>query len=286
MFDYLLYRVGQFLALHLPLGFSYKVAELISDVRLFFSPEDRFEVSENLKVIFPENSKAQINHIRTVLFRNFAKYLVDFVRFEKIDKAYVKKNIRLKNSHYLDQELSKGKGVIIVSAHLGNWELGAAVVGQLGYPIWAVARSHTDKQVNNFFQLQRENKGVRVIPLEHAARQCLNVLKQNKILALVGDREFSKTGGIVVDFLGKPTLLPEGPAALALKTGAPILPTFMYRNPDDTFTLSFEEPICINAGDDKTNRVQLILRYNKVIEKYIRTLPEQWHVFKRFWVIK
>ncbi|MDI6606460.1 MAG: lysophospholipid acyltransferase family protein [Candidatus Omnitrophota bacterium] len=283
MFNYLLYRIGQFIALKTPLKLAYAIAIFISGLHYLFADKDRRMVRANLKAIFPEKSEREIRGIRLRMSRNFAKYLVDFFRFEKIDKEYIKKNIRIENLHYFDEALSKGKGAIVLTAHLGNWELGGVVISLLGYSFWVVALEHKEKKVNDFFNYQRESKGLKVIPLSRAVRASLNTLKENKIVALVGDRDFSQKG-IVVDFFAKPTSLPEGPAAFSLKTGAPIVPGFMLRNKDDTFTLVIEKPIEFTPSGDKNKDLEaLISRYAKVIEDYIRRYPDQWYMFRTFW---
>jgi KDO2-lipid IV(A) lauroyltransferase len=283
MFNYILYRIGQFIALHLPLNLAYKIALFISDLRYLFAHKDRRITKENLKVIFPDKSDREIRRIRIKIFRNFAKYLVDFFRFSKLDAQYIKENIRIENIHYIDEALSKGKGAIIVSAHLGNWELGGVVVALLGYPFWAVALPHKYKKIDNFFNYQREIKGMQVIPLGKAVRQSLEVLRENKVLALAGDRDFSEKG-IVLDFFGRSATFPQGPAALALKTGATIIPGFMLRNPDDSFTLRFEKPLqLISTGEKNNDLVKLTEKYKTIFEDYIREYPDQWYVFRRFW---
>lgn len=284
MFNYFLYKIGQFIALHLPLKIAYKVAVFCSDLHYIFADKDRRTVKENLKVIFPEKSEREIRKIRIRMFRNFAKYLVDFFRFEKLDKEYIKKNIRIENIHYFDEALSHGKGVIILSAHLGNWELGGVVVALLGYPFWAVALPHKDKRVDNFFNFQRERKGMKVIPLGRAVRTSLNLLKENKVLGLAGDRDFT-ANGIVLDFFGKAALLPEGAAAFSLKTGASIVPGFMLRNKDDSFTLSIEKPLEFTPTGNKDRDLrELILTYKVIFEDYIRRFPDQWYMFRKFWI--
>jgi len=284
MVNYIIYRIGQFIALCLPLKVGYKVAVLVSDIHYVFADKDRRVVTENLKAIFPQKSDREIRKIRIRIFRNFAKYLVDFFRFSKLDMEYIKKNIKLEDISYLDEALSKEKGAIALTAHIGNWELGGAVISILGYPFWAVALPHQHKYVDNFFNFQRESKGVRVIPLGKAVRQCLNALKENAIVALVGDRDFNEKG-VIVDFFGKPTFFPEGPAAFALKTGASIVPGFMLRNKDDTFTLRFEKSLEFSPADNKKNDLtELILQYKTIIEDYIRKYPDQWYMFRRFWI--
>lgn len=284
MLNYVLYRIGQFIALHLPLKITYRIATFCSDLHYLVANKDRKYVKENLRVIFPEKSNREIRRIRIRMARNFAKYLVDFFRFEKLDVEYIKKNIRIENVTYFDEAISKNKGVVVLSAHLGNWELGAVVVALLGYHFWVVALPHKEKKVNDFFNFQRESKGIKIIPLGKAARKSLDILRDNGLLALAGDRDFTGKGAII-DFFGKPAIFPEGPAALSLKTGASIVPGFMLRNPDDTFTLRIEKPLeFTSTGDKNEDKKQLMKKYIKIFEQYIRQYPDQWYMFKRFWI--
>jgi len=283
MVSYILYRTGQFLALFLPLKIGYGLAVLISDIRYIFAYQDRRIVRENLKAVFPEKSGREISRIRINIFRNFAKYLVDFFRFSRIDKDYIKKHVRLEKMDNFDQALKKGKGVIVLTAHFGNWELGGIVIALSGYPFWAVVLPHKHERENRFFDFQRQRKGVKVIHLGHAVRGCLNALRDNEMVALVGDRNFTGSG-IIVDFFNKPTVFPEGPAAFYLKTGAPIVPGFMFRNKDDSFTLRIEQPLEFQAtGDKKEDLKKLTALYKGIFERYIRQNPEQWYMFRKFW---
>jgi lauroyl/myristoyl acyltransferase len=286
MFNYLLYRLGQAIVLLLPLKAAYALAVFISDINYIFARRDRQAVKENLRTIFPEKTESEITRIGIRMSRNFAKYLADFFRFPAIDADYIKRNVKLENFRYINEALAKGKGVIILSAHIGNWELGGAAVAQLGYPIWVVALPHKNKRVNDFFVSQRENKKVKVISVGVAVRKCFAAFKQNGIVALVGDRDFSERG-IILDFFGKPTIFPEGPAVFSLKTGASIVPGFMVRNDDDSFTLKIERPIEFTPSANMAEDIRdLILCYKPVIEDYIRRYPDQWSMFRKFWVEK
>jgi lauroyl/myristoyl acyltransferase len=279
----LIYKAGTFIALHLPLKLAYKIAIILSDLRYLFVSRDRANVGANLKVIFPNKTMKELKSIRLAMFRNFAKYLVDFFRFSLLDKEYIKKNILVVNTDYIDKALSNGKGAIAVTAHIGNWELAGVTTALLGYPIGAVALPHRHKSVDNFFNSQRQKKGLIVIPLGRAARQCLELLRENKMIALLGDRVFN-VSGILTDFFGLPTRLPVGPAAFSLKTGAALIPGFMLRNPDDTFRLVFEKPIeFYSSGDRDKDLIQLLSKYKAIIEDYIRRYPDQWFMFRKFW---
>lgn len=283
MFNYLLYRAGQFIAFHLPLKIGYAVAVSLARAHCFFSASDRSAVENNLRAIFPDYPETTIRRLSVKTFENFAKYLVDFFRFQILDKEYVARNVKVENIHYLDPARYSQRGVITLTAHLGNWELGGVVIALLGYPLWVVARPHKQARVDRFFNRQREAKGVKVIPLGHAARLCLNLLKGNGLIALLGDVDFYKSG-ISAELFGRPALLPQGPAVFALKTGSLIVPGFMLRNPDDSFTLKFEEPIePVVTGDKEKDIKELAGRYLRVMEGYIRNYPEQWYMFRRFW---
>ena len=284
MFNYILYKMGQFVAMRLPRKVAYKVAVFISDLHYQFAFKDRRIVSDNLKAIFPQKNNSQICRIRLAVFRNFAKHLVDFFRFAEVDSEFIEKFIKLENLDYLREGFSKGKGVIALSAHLGSWELGGAAFGVLGYPFWVVALSHNHAKVNNFFNLQRELKGMKVLQLGRAFRQCIRVIKDNQMIGLVGDRNFDGKG-VLADFFGKPTLFPEGPAALSLKYGAEIIPGFMIRNQDDSFTFRMERPIEFTpSGNHQEDMKALVKKYKVVFESYIREFPDQWYMFRRFWV--
>ncbi|MCX5706746.1 MAG: lysophospholipid acyltransferase family protein [Candidatus Omnitrophica bacterium] len=283
MISYLLYRIGQAIALRLPLKTAYSLAVFLTDLYCFFAYVDRARVTRNLKAIFPDKSAKEINRIRIDIFRNFSKYLVDFFCFEKINAEYVKNNVKLTNMHYLKEAAENGKGTILLTAHLGNWELGGKVISIQGFPFVTVALPHKSKIVNDFFNTQRGGEGITILPLGKAAKGCLRALRQNQTLCLVGDRDFTGKGRMV-DFFGQPTIFPEGPAALSLQTGAAIIPGFMLRHKDDSFELIFERPIEYTLSGNTVNELKEITnKYKNVFEDYIRRYPEQWYMFRRFW---
>ncbi|MDP2929618.1 MAG: lysophospholipid acyltransferase family protein, partial [Candidatus Omnitrophota bacterium] len=109
-------------------------------------------------------------------------------------------------------------------------------------------------------------------------------LKNNELLALLGDRDFSNNG-LPAIFCGKPVAsMPKGPAALSYRTGAAIVPSFITRNGDDTFTFAFEKPILPPAADDEDSAIKGIMgKYVPVIESYVKRYPGQWYVFRNFW---
>ena len=283
--NYYVYRVAQFIILHLRKKTMYRIAEFLAWLHCRISKKDREAVVNNLKAVVVGKSEQEIQELSVEVFKNFGRYLVDFFRSEEVDKDYVKKHVKLEGFHNLDEAFKKGNGVIATTAHICNWELSGIATAVLGYPVSIVAMVHKDKKTNDLFNGKRENKGIKIIPLGRAVRECMRALGNNRMVALVGDREFGR-GGIVVDFLGRKAVIPEGPAFISLKTNAPIIPAFIMREKNsDNFRFvyeSFIEPV--HTGDIRKDIVNLTNRYVSVIERYIRKYPEQWLMFRRFWV--
>lgn len=295
MIFYMLYRIGRILALNFPLKFSYRAAVILADIHYLLGFRDRRAVTENLKTILARPSQDdELRRAAKNVFRNFAKYLVDFFRFSSITPGYIKRFIKLEGLSNIEDALKYGKGVIMISAHLGNWELGAFVLGKLGYPINAVVLTHRNAKINDFFKNQRAMGKLKSIEFGASLRGCYKSLKNNELLALLGDRDFSNNGLSVI-FCGKPVVMPKGPAALSYRTGAAIVPSFITRNNDDTFTFVFEKPILPGApvglrpagpeaaGDEDSVIKDIMEKYLPIIESYVKKYPGQWYVFRDFW---
>jgi Kdo2-lipid IVA lauroyltransferase/acyltransferase len=280
---FILYRIAVFFALRIRLERAYNIAAMVGKVYSFFSFKDAHAVYDNLKTIFPNISRKEAASIAKEAFANFCKYLVDFFRAPLLDKTFIEKNVKIEGLKYLDESLDKKHGVILVSAHLGNWELAAGIFAKIGYDLNAVVLSHRHKNVNDFFIQRRHMLGVKAIPFGSALRRCFKCLSENRVLALVGDRDYFDNG-VQVLFFRKKTIIPKGPAVLSLRFGSPIVPVFMIRNDDDTFRLRLYPPIEYRHSGDKDKDIRLLtLAYLKIIEDVIREYPSQWYVFRRFW---
>lgn len=278
MVAYLLYRFGYFLANALPLRAGYALATFISLLKYYLSPRDRNAVINNLKFILSPNEQKHIRACAREVFVNFGKYLIEFFRIKLLLKGDLGTKVSVAGIVHVDQALSRGKGVIVLAAHLGNWEMGGVFMSLLGYPMIAVALPHKHRKVNAFFNRQRERIGVTVVPsLGIAIRRIYDALKENKMVALVGDRDFTN-GGVKLPFLGASKIIPRGPAYLALRTGAAIVPGFAIRQPDDTIVVEFSEPAEKMASEE-----EIVVWYKKIIEDKIRQHPTQWLMFREFW---
>ncbi len=280
---YFMYRVGYFMAMSLSVKGAYGVACAIADIWCLISSADRRAVRCNLKRITGLKDQGELNRITRQVFRNFAKYLVDFLRSQKIDDDYIKRLVKVEGINNLDEALSKGKGVILLSAHIGNWELGALVLSRLRQPVMAVVLTHGDKRINDFFTKQRMTGKVKPIEIGASLRSCYKELKNNGLVALLGDRDFSKNG-LYMDFFGRPSLIPKGPAVFSERLQSEIVPAFMVREKDDTFRFIFEPRLKRPSAIEEDDRLKETMRaYVSVIERYVKMYPTQWYMFKREW---
>jgi KDO2-lipid IV(A) lauroyltransferase len=204
----------------------------------------------------------------------------------RIKSGFIKSNVHIDHPEYLDEVIHKGKGGIIVSAHLGNWEMGGALLPTMGYPLSVVALAHKDKRVNALFNAQREAFGVRVIQTDSAVRRIVEHLKENRFVAILAERDFGNKG-LTIDFWGRPAMIPKGAAFFSLKTGAPIIPIFFVRMEDGSFQIRvyplLEPPKLSNDKISDKVIADYIRQYLGTIEVEIKKNPTQWLLFREFW---
>ncbi|MFH1996654.1 MAG: lysophospholipid acyltransferase family protein [Candidatus Omnitrophota bacterium] len=283
MILYALYRIGYLIANSFSLKAAYAIANCIADIHFIISKKDRSAIIRNLEVVAPGTTVKEYSEIARSVFRNFAKYLVDFFRYKQINNEYFDRLVEVKGAENIDQALARGKGVIALSAHIGNWELGGVTMSHIGHQVSAVVMVHLNKKIDEFFTRQRMIGNLTPIPIGPSLKKCFYVLKKNNLLALLGDRDFS-TSGMRVDFFGKEALIPTGPAVFSQATGAAIVPCFMIRKPDDTFWFFIEKPIYPESTDRDDDTVRrIILKYLSTIEKYVKKYPSQWYMFREVW---
>ena len=270
------YRLAQWLSTRLPRSAAMTVAERLADVQWRCSAADRAAVRSNLRLVLGTTPPDGAPMVREV-FRNFGRYLVDFFLSHRGDSF----EIHVDGGDHLAFAKRPGHGVIVLTAHLGNWELGAVQIRRMDAPMSVVALPHDDPDLDRMFNRQRQRCGLAVIPLgASAARRSLQHLRAGGCLGILGDREFSGRG-VAGRFGGVPVVFPRGPAVMSLRSRAPILPTFMIREGMGKFRFYLEPPI-YPAHDAAPERAieRLTAAYASVIERYAKRFPEQWLVFQ------
>ena len=284
MFFYVLYKLGYIISNILPLRAAYWFAERIIDLRYSIAKEDRVAVMRNLSIVLNKDV-GECRLLAREVFRSFALYIVDFFRMGRLTKEDIRKKVRVEGLENLEGALKREKGVIALSAHVGNWEMGAVVIALMGYDLSIVVLTHMHKGIDDFFIGQRERHGLKVLRVKSVMKRCISALVNKGILALMGDRDFTDSG-IKLDFFGVPTSIPKGPAALSLKTNAAIVPIFFIRENRYNYRLIFAEAIepgPIQNMDKSELHKNSLKKCIAVMEKYIRKYPEQWLMFRNFW---
>ena len=189
----------------------------------------------------------------------------------------------------LDRALAAGNGAILVSPHLGNWELGGLGLADLGYTVNVLTFREPDEKVNELREAVRLEHGIRFIYVDRhdtsplAIIEAVNALRRNEVLALLGERDgSSKT--IRMEFFGKPTDIPVGAAYLALASGAPVIPVFVPLE-DGKYSTLMEEAIYFRGGHGRHGEAirSGMEKLVEVFEHYIRRYPDQWYNFYDFW---
>ncbi|RJP17051.1 MAG: hypothetical protein C4520_17775 [Candidatus Abyssobacteria bacterium SURF_5] len=283
MIEYLVYLGAVFLATVFPLNQLYWIARRLADIHRFFDRRGRESVRANLRVIRPDLEGRALDEAIKQTYYHFSLYLAEFFRMPKLDRRYLDSHIRTEGMKNIDDSLKKGKGVVVVSAHYSNWELGLAYFAMCGYPAYGIIAPHKNKKVNDLFVKPRLEAGVGIIFTSNAIDGGYQVLRENGILCVLGDRVTTK-GGIDVQFFGRTTTFPKGPAKFALRAQAPVVPAYIIRFPDNRFTFVFDEPIETEGLPDTDESLRFLMkRYIERLEQYIRRDPTQYGVFYRIW---
>jgi KDO2-lipid IV(A) lauroyltransferase len=236
----------------------------------------------NLRLAFGDTiSEDERKWIVRDVFRNLGQTAIEFAQIPSLTYEKAAALIAPEHRERLDECLERGKGVVLVGSHFGNWELMAAAGALAGYPISAVAKPMKiwDEVVREI----RESSGLKIIIRDRSAFTIVKRLKRNEIVGILADQNTRKQM-VFVDFFGVKAAAAVGPALLALKTKAALAPVFMVRSGVGRHRLVLEEPIEVNpTGDIEVDALALTQKYAAVLETYVRRYPSQWLWLHRRW---
>lgn len=276
-FYYFLALVISQLILLLPRKIALGIGVLLGDLMFFFSRKEKAKAVRNLSFAFgTEKNSKEILDICRKCFRNLGKGLMEFLQLPKLTPENLSKLVTFDGRDNMDETLKKGKGLIILTAHLGNWELFGASLPLYGYETNTIVRPVKLQKLDEWVNRRREGTGLKCIGRGASIKSALQCLKRNEVLGILADID-TKADGVFVDFFGKPAYTPRGPVSIALKTGCDLLPGVIIRQRDNTHRLIVEKPIELKITGD----IEEDVRYNtavftKIIESYVRKYPEQW----------
>lgn len=259
-------------------------AKIIAFLFFYIIPIRKDVVIKNLTLAFPEKSSKERKRLAYKNYISIAKTFLEIFNLQKLNKSDIKKIFMIKNIDLLNNKIGEDNGLIILTAHFGNWELGAIATGiylndQINVLVKRQKNPYVAKWLNNF----RESYGNKQIPLGVSVRDIYKSIKSKKIVGVVGDQR-GKTDGIIVKFFNNNTFTFAGTAAITLKTNCPVVVMFCHRQKDGTYIgetaeLNYSE----FKGTDEEKIKQFNQRYMTLLERAIRKNPEQWLWMHNIW---
>lgn len=240
----------------------------------------------NLRAAFAsEKPPAELRRIAERSVQTMGMTLVDMLRFPELDRAWVDAHVTHEGREKLEAAIARGKGVIFLTGHFGNWELMSVAGGILGYPIFPLVRPQKHPRSDAYLNGLRECKGAKVIMKGMMVREILRALKAGGIVAIVNDQDGGKKGAFV-DFFGRLSSTPTGVVTFAARTGATILPIFMVRQGASArHRIEVKDPLVMpDASLPPEEAERSVLRqFACVLEGMVRRHPEQWLWAHRRW---
>jgi KDO2-lipid IV(A) lauroyltransferase len=261
----------------LGLNLSRKFAFVLAFLFFCFIPIRKEVVFKNLKTAFPENDLRTNKKLAFKIYLSFAITLVEIMYLPYMKKEELTKSVECTNPELIVEKYKEGKGVILLSSHFGNWEFVAISVAiQIQLPFSVIVKPLRNPLVYEWMNRARIKFGNEVVPLGISIRKTYQTLKEKKIVAMVADQRGPREG-IKIDFFGKKVSVYTGPAALVLKTGAPLICGIPIRQKDYKYKIALVEISLHNLPDGEEEKIlEISQRYISYLENVIRKNPEQW----------
>jgi KDO2-lipid IV(A) lauroyltransferase len=233
----------------------------------------------NLRTTFPDRSETDLRGILDECWRHFGREALVYVRMQTMSLDEIATRCPFANARLLEEASAHGRGVVLISAHFGSWEVGGLALTALVDNVRTVTRPLDNEYLEADLATIRARTGAEVIDRRKAARPLMKGLSENAVVVLLPDQAVLPREGILVPFLGRPAWTTDGPAKMAVRSGSTIV--FAFCMPEDTgHRLQFEEPIRVeDLSEDERDPTALTTRINDVISRRIAARPELW-----FWM--
>jgi len=233
-------------------------------------------IFHNLFLILGKNERNPgLRQVARRSYYNFSRYLREFFWLPGLDKRKFLCLVPPIGLENFDYALSKGKGIILLSIHFGNWEWGGIGVALAGYKVNFLVRKHQNKWTNKLFCRIREEMGVKVLFLEEL-KKAIKALKRNEILGVIADEDIEE--GVEVEFFRHKVSIPSGLFRLARRTGAMIIPVFIIRDKKDNLQKGvIERPFEVRKTcDEEENIREAANRFIQLVQDYLYYYPDHW----------
>jgi KDO2-lipid IV(A) lauroyltransferase len=280
--EYIALRIVIFFIKLFPFKVAVKVGVLIGIIAFYLVNFRRSHVIKMLTQSFPEKFKKEIESIARNTYKNFARTVVEIIFFPTMPNEKIKKLLICTNENLVEESYAAGKGIIFMSAHLGNWELTALAYSKI-YPMSVVVANQSNILVDKMMDNVRTNQGFATISRDGMAfRAVMKALKRNEIVAFLADQDAGPQG-VFVPFFGRLTSTPKGAAIFALRAKCPIIIALGIRQKNGIMKVDFTRVPIPNTCDEEKDIEEINTFYSKKLEDIVRQYPEQWFWFHRKW---
>ncbi|MCB9366780.1 MAG: lysophospholipid acyltransferase family protein [Calditrichaeota bacterium] len=235
-------------------------------------------VFQNLNTAFPGIPQKGLQDTARRCFEHFGHVAVSLAELPKLSREALNDWVFMEGLEGLDRAVAGGNGGLVISGHLGNWEVIGAMAARLGYPVSFVVTTQRNKLVENWLNRLREQCGVEIIQRKDALRGVLSALKRNRVVAILIDQDAHQEG-VFVPFFGKLSSTPRGPAVFHLRTGAPLIFMASSRIPGERYCCQMHHvTVAEGAGQE-----EIMATLTAKLEEQIRRTPEQWFWMHKRW---
>lgn len=269
---------------YLPLSSLYRFGELSGKLLFLLGRAHRKIALDSLAIAYPYLSFEERRNIAMQSFIFMAQSSLELLYFLRNTRELDK--IKIEGIEFLDRALEFKKGVIALTAHLGNFPLMSLKLAQVGYPVNIIVRPMRDRKTGDYINRLRTQAGVKTIfsyPRKEVVAKTIRTLRNNEIVVIQMDQNFG-TGGVWVKFFNKLAATPVGPIVFALRTNATILPIRIIRKEQGVHLIKIEPPYQLIITDNKDETILLnAVRLTNIIEGWVKEHPAQWGWIHRRW---
>jgi KDO2-lipid IV(A) lauroyltransferase len=273
----LIFRLTAAVADVLPGRVRGAVADAFALVFFVSSPAKRSVVRENLANTGSEAGRGAAFSV----FRHHARNIIEIFASSRWSDEDIRRRVEIDGNGALDEALEAGTGVVLVTGHIGSWELGARYLAALGHRLHVVAGVQMNRLLTGAVKDAKEACGIEVVNPSTPYRRLLRALESGEIVALMVDGDIY-TGGDKVPFFGKPVRAPEGPARLSRAAASPIVAGYCRRLGEDSYRIHLETIVRAEEASALPEDQALRLVYG-ALERYVAANADQWCIFRPFW---
>lgn len=261
-----------------------KLGKIIAKFLMKLSNKRYSITLDNILKAFPELSESDCKQICRESYENLGITLVELLALPSMGRKDIEKYVKFDNMELIREVYQRGKGLLFISAHFGNWELTGYALGLLsGVPLSIIVKGQKNKILDKYLNKYRSLAGNKMIPMGQAARAIIKILKEKEGVAMLVDQSANEKKDIFIDFFSRPASTYEAPATLALKYKCPLIIGFPFRQKDNTYLVHIEEIDYSDLDNSQESIIELSRRHVQILEETIRSKPGHWAWQHRKW---